>query len=67
VALRVCRGGISAAAALGITPIATGVDDEGQREALVELGCRHGSGDLYTGAGRRFDTRVMRRPSQIAS
>jgi EAL domain-containing protein (putative c-di-GMP-specific phosphodiesterase class I)/GGDEF domain-containing protein len=67
VALRVCRAGISAAAALGITPIATGVDDVAQREALLELGCRHGSGDLYTEAGRRFDTVVMRRPSQIAS
>jgi len=67
VALKVCRAGISAAAALGITPIAMGVDDEAQREALLELGCRHGSGDLYTEAGRRFDTVVMRRPSQIAS
>jgi EAL domain-containing protein (putative c-di-GMP-specific phosphodiesterase class I) len=68
VALKVCRAGIGAAAALGITPIATGVDDDAQREALLELGCRHGSGDLYSEAGRRrFDTIVMRRPSQIAS
>jgi EAL domain-containing protein (putative c-di-GMP-specific phosphodiesterase class I) len=67
VALKVCRAGISAAAALGVTPIATGVDDEAQREALLALGCRHGSGDLYTEAGSRFDTIVMGRPSQIAS
>ena len=68
VALKVCRAGISAAAALGITPIATGVDDDAQREALLELGCRHGSGDLYGEAGRRrFDTVIMRHPSQIAS
>ena len=31
-------------------------------EALLELGCRHGSGDLYGEAGhRRFDTLIMRR------
>jgi EAL domain-containing protein (putative c-di-GMP-specific phosphodiesterase class I)/GGDEF domain-containing protein len=67
VALKVCRAGFSAAEALGIVPIATGVDDGAQREALLELGCRHGSGDLYAEAGRRFDTLVMRRTSQIAS
>ena len=67
VALRVCRAGISAAAALGLTPIATGVDDIAQREALLELGCRHGSGDLYGETGRAFDTPIMRRTSQIAS
>jgi EAL domain-containing protein (putative c-di-GMP-specific phosphodiesterase class I) len=67
VALRVCRAGISAAAALGVTPIATGVDDVAQREALLELGCRHGSGDLYGATKPRFDTPVMRRTSQIAS
>jgi predicted signal transduction protein with EAL and GGDEF domain len=47
VALKVCRAGISMAKALGLTPIATGVDDQGQREHLLSLGCRHGSGDLY--------------------
>ena len=67
VALRVCRAGISAATALGITPIATGVDDVAQREALLELGCRHGSGDLYPAAYGPFDTSIMRRKSQIAS
>jgi EAL domain-containing protein (putative c-di-GMP-specific phosphodiesterase class I)/GGDEF domain-containing protein len=50
VALRVCRAGISAAIALGVTPIATGVDDGAQREALLELGCRLGSGDLFAAA-----------------
>jgi EAL domain-containing protein (putative c-di-GMP-specific phosphodiesterase class I) len=35
------------AKALGLTPIATGVDDHGQREYLLGLGCRHGSGDIY--------------------
>jgi EAL domain-containing protein (putative c-di-GMP-specific phosphodiesterase class I) len=47
VAHKVCRAGIAVAAALGLTPIATGVDDEAQRDALVELGCRYGTGDLY--------------------
>jgi predicted signal transduction protein with EAL and GGDEF domain len=50
VARKVCRAGISMASALGLTSIATGVDDEGQREALLSLGCRHGSGDLYQDA-----------------
>jgi predicted signal transduction protein with EAL and GGDEF domain len=50
VARKVCHAGISLAAAIGLTPIATGVDDEAQREALLGLGCRHGSGDLYQDA-----------------
>jgi predicted signal transduction protein with EAL and GGDEF domain len=50
VALKVCRAGISMAKALGLTPIATGVDDQGQREHLLSLGCRHGSGDIYQNA-----------------
>jgi predicted signal transduction protein with EAL and GGDEF domain len=50
VALRVCRAGIGVAAALGLTPIATGVDDEAQRRTLLALGCRFGSGDLYRDA-----------------
>jgi predicted signal transduction protein with EAL and GGDEF domain len=47
VALKVCRAGLAMAMALGLTPIATGVDDDAQRDALLELGCRYGSGDLY--------------------
>jgi len=50
VALKVCRAGISMAKALGLTPIATGVDDQEQREQLLALGCRHGSGDIYQDA-----------------
>jgi EAL domain-containing protein (putative c-di-GMP-specific phosphodiesterase class I)/GGDEF domain-containing protein len=63
VALKVCKAGIAAATALGLTPIATGVDDAAQREALLALGCRHGSGDLF-GAGAEFDTPIMRPASQ---
>ena len=46
-ALKVCRAGVAVATALGLTAIATGVDDAAQRDALLELGCRYGSGDLY--------------------
>jgi EAL domain-containing protein (putative c-di-GMP-specific phosphodiesterase class I)/GGDEF domain-containing protein len=47
VAFKVCRAGIGVATALGLTPIATGVDDKEQRDALLALGCGHGTGDLY--------------------
>jgi EAL domain-containing protein (putative c-di-GMP-specific phosphodiesterase class I)/GGDEF domain-containing protein len=49
-ARRVCRAAINAAEALGLTPIAAGVDDAEQRDALITLGCRQGSGDLYADA-----------------
>jgi EAL domain-containing protein (putative c-di-GMP-specific phosphodiesterase class I)/GGDEF domain-containing protein len=62
VALKVCKAGIGAAAALGLTPIATGVDDAAQRDALMALGCRHGSGDLF-GRSAEFDTAIMRTAS----
>lgn len=47
VALKVCTAIVHVALALGVTPIATGVDDEACRELLLELGCTQGSGDLY--------------------
>jgi len=47
VARSVCQAGIAMAKALSLTPIATGVDDEAQRNALLELGCQYGQGDLY--------------------
>jgi predicted signal transduction protein with EAL and GGDEF domain len=50
VALKVCRAGISMAGALGLTPIATGVDDQAQRGQLLALGCRLGSGDIFQDA-----------------
>jgi EAL domain-containing protein (putative c-di-GMP-specific phosphodiesterase class I) len=49
IARKVCRAGIEMAAALGLVPIATGVDDAETRDALLELGCTYGSGDLYRG------------------
>jgi EAL domain-containing protein (putative c-di-GMP-specific phosphodiesterase class I) len=51
IARKVCQAGIEMAAALGLVPIATGVDDAETREALLELGCAYGSGDLYRGDG----------------
>jgi predicted signal transduction protein with EAL and GGDEF domain len=66
-ALKVCRAGIAAAAALGLMPIATGVDDAAQRGALLELGCRYGAGDLYAAAESEFDTLVMRYASHSGS
>jgi predicted signal transduction protein with EAL and GGDEF domain len=46
-ALRVCSAGIAVANALGLVPIATGVDDQPVRDALLALGCRQGTGDLF--------------------
>ena len=50
VALKVCRAGISLALALGLVPIATGIDDEEQRRQLLGFGCRHGCGDIFQNA-----------------
>jgi EAL domain-containing protein (putative c-di-GMP-specific phosphodiesterase class I) len=47
IARKVCRAGIEMAAAFGLMPIATGVDDTETRDALLALGCTYGSGDLY--------------------
>jgi EAL domain-containing protein (putative c-di-GMP-specific phosphodiesterase class I)/GGDEF domain-containing protein len=46
-AIKVCRAAVSIATALGLTPIATGVDEVRQRDALLALGFRQGLGDLY--------------------
>jgi predicted signal transduction protein with EAL and GGDEF domain len=46
-ALKVCRANIAIAQALELVPIATGIDDPGQRDSLAKLGCQQGSGDLY--------------------
>jgi len=47
IARLVCRAGLSVANALGFAPIAGGVDTVAQRDALLEIGFRYGSGDLY--------------------
>ncbi len=52
-ALKLCSAGISVAAALGLTPIATGVDDAHRRQCLLESGCQQGMGDFYAAAAQR--------------
>jgi predicted signal transduction protein with EAL and GGDEF domain len=52
VASKVCRAGIAVAKALGVTPIATGVDSSALRDELLELGCCYGSGDFYEARDR---------------
>jgi EAL domain-containing protein (putative c-di-GMP-specific phosphodiesterase class I) len=47
VARLVCSAGLSVANALGFAPIASGVDSQAQRDALLEIGFRYGTGDLY--------------------
>lgn len=54
VARNVCRAGIAMAIALGLTPIASGVDDVELRVALLALDCHHGLGDLYGGIDAGF-------------
>ena len=51
VAFKVCHLGIHSATALGLRAIATGVDNDEQRRALLELGCGYGMGDLYENPG----------------
>jgi predicted signal transduction protein with EAL and GGDEF domain len=46
-ARKISRAGIGIAHALGLTPLATGVDHSEQRDALRALGVRQGSGDLF--------------------
>jgi predicted signal transduction protein with EAL and GGDEF domain len=46
-ALKVCSAGIAVAKALRLTPIATGVDNQALCDAMLALGCREGTGDLY--------------------
>jgi predicted signal transduction protein with EAL and GGDEF domain len=45
--LRICRAGFGLAAALGFKSIARGVDNAAQRDALAEMGCGEGIGDLF--------------------
>jgi predicted signal transduction protein with EAL and GGDEF domain len=59
-ALKVCSAGIAMASALGLIPIATGVDEQSLRDALLALGCHQGTGDLYTVAFPQADTGLQR-------
>jgi predicted signal transduction protein with EAL and GGDEF domain len=51
VTLRLCQAGISTAAALGLSSIATGVDHELTRQLLLASGCSYGCGDLFETRG----------------
>jgi EAL domain-containing protein (putative c-di-GMP-specific phosphodiesterase class I)/GGDEF domain-containing protein len=46
-AMKICRAGFRLAEALGLTSIARGIDSAAQRDALLELGCRQGVGELF--------------------
>jgi predicted signal transduction protein with EAL and GGDEF domain len=48
-AQRVCAAVTGIARALGFTALASGVDTEAHREALLAIGCQQGTGDLYGG------------------
>jgi len=61
-ARKVCQAGIAVARAFELTPLASGVDDTEQREALLALGCRYGSGDLF-----RDDLPDIKAPSRAAA
>lgn len=47
VAQKVCRAGMNIATSFGLTPIATGIDDQLQQDALLDMGYRCGCGDLF--------------------
>ncbi len=67
-ALKMSRAGVGIAKALGLIPIATGVDEPAQRDALLALGCQHGTGALYRGQlhqGAPAD--IIERPRAIAA
>jgi EAL domain-containing protein (putative c-di-GMP-specific phosphodiesterase class I)/GGDEF domain-containing protein len=66
VALKVCRASIAVAQALELTPIATGVDDNEQRNSLAKLGCLQGSGDLYVESTAEAISAVKPRSPQKA-
>ena len=55
-ALKICRAVVGIARGLGVVPIAPGVDDEQQWQALSGLGFAQGSGDRYP----PIDTRQSR-------
>jgi len=46
-ARKVCRATMGIAHALGLAPMAAGVDSQELRDVLLEMGCRYGSGDVF--------------------
>jgi EAL domain-containing protein (putative c-di-GMP-specific phosphodiesterase class I)/GGDEF domain-containing protein len=67
-ALKMCRASAALAKALGWTPIAVGVDGALQRDALLELGCEQGTGELYGEALRKeFRLDIMEGDHAVAA
>ena len=64
VSLRVCRAGIHAAQALGLVAVAIGIDNANERDALLELGCRFGSGNFYRDAIGDITSRSAEAPAR---
>lgn len=62
-ARKVTRAGIGIAHALGLTPLATGIDHPEQRDVLRALGVRYGCGELF---GPPADTRAAPRTARPA-
>jgi EAL domain-containing protein (putative c-di-GMP-specific phosphodiesterase class I) len=46
-AQRICAAVVGVARGLGFTPLASGVDTQAHRDALLKMGCEQGTGDLY--------------------
>jgi EAL domain-containing protein (putative c-di-GMP-specific phosphodiesterase class I) len=44
---KVCRAVTSIAKSFDLLPMAAGIDDQSQRDALLAMGCRFGSGDFF--------------------
>ena len=67
-ALKMCRASSALAKALGWTPIALGVDGAVQRDALLDLGCEQGSGELFGASLRReFRHDIMERDRVVVA
>lgn len=52
---RVCEAGIAVSHALGLLPIASGIDTPFHLDTLIALGCRLGMGDFYASAAARHN------------
>jgi predicted signal transduction protein with EAL and GGDEF domain len=63
-ALQSCRAIVALARALDLPSVAHGIDDETLRRRLLDLGCRHGLGDLYP---TPFDAAPVPAPGAVAS
>jgi predicted signal transduction protein with EAL and GGDEF domain len=63
-ALQSCRAIVALAKALDLPSVAHGIDDDTLRRRLLELGCRHGLGDLFP---TPFDDARVPAPGAVAN